>query len=205
MYTGNTERCSFFITTYLLTYLLHYLLSKSYLPGTCAASLCPSVLWHCWFGVRKNTRPVKIELWGVGVVICLQQGADCLHMVQLMPLHPKTQSSLASFNSRLVLPFWYRLTQVVLKKRLLNGCSSVAVLRHSFNRPAIKARLAVPLLQVINIFTHSLAYTVLHWKNYGLVNNGRLLTTHCVLKSQLLISQSRIFGLRQNKRLIKGL
>jgi len=27
-----------------------------------------------------------------------------LHMVQLMPLHPKTPSSLASFKSRLVLP-----------------------------------------------------------------------------------------------------
>jgi len=41
-----------------------------------------------------------------------------------MPLHPKTQSSLASFKSRLVLPPWYRLTQVVLEKRPLNGCSS---------------------------------------------------------------------------------
>jgi len=51
------------------------------------------------------------------VVICLQQGADCLHMVQLMPLHPKTPSSLASFKSRLVLPFWYRLTQVVMTKQ----------------------------------------------------------------------------------------
>ena len=28
----------------------------------------------------------------VGVVICLEQGADCLHMVQLMPLHPTTPS-----------------------------------------------------------------------------------------------------------------
>jgi len=27
-------------------------------------------------------------------------------------------------KSRLVLPFWYRLTQVVLEKRPLNGCSS---------------------------------------------------------------------------------
>jgi len=26
-------------------------------------------------------------------------------------------------KSRLVLPFWYRLTQVVLEKRPLNGCS----------------------------------------------------------------------------------
>ena len=44
-------------------------------------------------------------------------------MVQLMQLHPKTPSSLASFKSRLVLPFWYRLTQIVLEKRPLNGCS----------------------------------------------------------------------------------
>jgi len=43
------------------------------------------------------------------MVVCLEQGADCLHVVQLMPLHSKTPSSLASFKSRLVLPFWYRL------------------------------------------------------------------------------------------------
>jgi len=59
------------------------------------------------------------------VVICLERGADCLHMVQLMPLHPKTPPSLASFKSRLVLPFWYQLTHVVLEKRLLNWCSSL--------------------------------------------------------------------------------
>ena len=29
---------------------------------------------------------------------------------------------LASFKSTLVLPFWYRLTQVVLEKKPLNGC-----------------------------------------------------------------------------------
>ena len=61
------------------------------------------------------------------MVICLEQGADCLHMVQLMPLHLKTTSSLASFKSRLVLPFWYWLTQAVLEKRLLNGCSGTVV------------------------------------------------------------------------------
>jgi len=60
------------------------------------------------------------------VVICLERGADCLHMVQLMPLHPRTPSSLAAFKSRLVLHFWYRPTRVVLEKRPLNGrnCSS---------------------------------------------------------------------------------
>ena len=37
----------------------------------------------------------------------------------------KTPSSLALFKSRLVLPLWYRLTQVVLEKRPLNGRSVV--------------------------------------------------------------------------------
>jgi len=45
----------------------------------------PSVLWRCWLGGRKGTRPVKTEWWGAGMVICLERGAD-LHMAQLMPL-----------------------------------------------------------------------------------------------------------------------
>ena len=66
--------------------------------------LLPSLLWHCWFGVGKSIRPVNIERCGVGVVICLERGADCLHMVQLMPVHPKaTCPSLASFKSKLIL------------------------------------------------------------------------------------------------------
>ena len=79
------------------------------------------MLWHYayWLGIRKSSWPVKIEWWGVDVIICLERGGDCLHMVQLMPLHPRTPSSLASFKSRLVLPFWYRFTQVVLKKKPL--------------------------------------------------------------------------------------
>jgi len=60
------------------------------------------------------------------VVICLEEDADCLHMVQLMPLHPQTPSYLVSFKSKLVLLFCYRLTQVVLEKRPLNGCSSIS-------------------------------------------------------------------------------
>ena len=54
--------------------------------------------------------------------ICLERGADCLHIVQLMPLAcPKPCRLLPHLN-----PDWlylYRLTQVVLKKKLLNGCS----------------------------------------------------------------------------------
>jgi len=62
------------------------------------------------------------------MVICLERGAD-LHMVQLMPVHPQNSSSAASFKSRLVLPFWYRLKLVVLEKRQLNS-SSVVVIRY---------------------------------------------------------------------------
>ena len=53
------------------------------------ALILPYALWHWWLGVRKSIQPVKIQWWGVGVVICLEQGADCLHMVQLMPLYQK--------------------------------------------------------------------------------------------------------------------
>ena len=44
--------------------------------------LIPSVLWHCLLGVMKSIRPVQIEWWGVGVVICLEWGAGCLHKVR---------------------------------------------------------------------------------------------------------------------------
>ena len=54
-------------------------------------------------------------------------GCGCLHMVQLMPLPSHTPPSLASFKCRLILPFRCRLTQVVLEKRPLNGCSVVVV------------------------------------------------------------------------------
>jgi len=70
-----------------------------------SCSYMSSVLWHCWLGVRKSARLVKIEWWGVCVVIHLERGVECLHMVQLMPLHPESSSSLASFKSWLVLPF----------------------------------------------------------------------------------------------------
>jgi len=64
----------------------------------------------------------KLEWWGAGMVICLERVAD-MHMSQLKPL-PLT---VASVKSRLVLPFWYQLTRVVLEKGPLNGCVRVCV------------------------------------------------------------------------------
>ena len=82
----------------------------------------PWVLWCCWLGGRKGIRPVKTEWWGAGMVICLERGAD-LHMAQVMPL-PLT----VSVKSRLVWPFWYRLTRVVPDKGPLNGCKLDSIL-----------------------------------------------------------------------------
>jgi len=67
---------------------------------------------------RQEGHPAcKKEWWVAGVIICLQRGAD-LHMAQLMPLSLTVCSSV---KSRLVLPFWYRLTWVVPEKGPLNG------------------------------------------------------------------------------------
>ena len=69
---------------------------------------------------RQEGHPAckKTEQWGVGVVDCLEQVQTCIwpsgfHCHSL---------SLASVKSRLVLPFWYRLTWVVPDKGPLNGC-----------------------------------------------------------------------------------
>ena len=71
-------------------------------------------------GGRKGIRPVKNEWCGTGMVIYLERDAD-LHMANCHSL------SLASVKSRLVLPFWYRLTRVVPEKGPLNGCVCVCV------------------------------------------------------------------------------
>jgi len=55
-------------------------------PTNIHNSLQPPVLWHRWLSVRKRIWSVKIEWLGFSVVICLEQGVDCLHMVQLMSL-----------------------------------------------------------------------------------------------------------------------
>ena len=75
-----------------------------------------------WVAGRASAiRPVKTEWWGAGMVICLGRCAD-LHMAELMPLK-LTVSCSSKF--RLVLPFWYWLTQVVPDKGPLNMCACV--------------------------------------------------------------------------------
>jgi len=52
------------------------------------------------------------------MVICLQQGANDLHMVQLMPLPPRHLLLIKMQN------IWCQFTKLVLEKRPLNGCRS---------------------------------------------------------------------------------
>ena len=94
------------------------------------------------------------------MVICLEQGAD-LHMAQLVPL------SLASVKSRLVLPFWYRLTRVVLDKGPLNVCVCVCLCLCLFGvkcpKPPVLAGVDVLSHRVITVIS---SYKLLHCGSY---------------------------------------
>ena len=71
----------------------------------------PSVLWHCWFGVRKSIWPVKN--WAMRCRCCLKQAADWCTLSSWCRCKPKHHH---------LSPH----TQVVLEKRPLNGCSSTS-------------------------------------------------------------------------------
>jgi len=129
--TSAFEEVEMQLLTFFPKIYYNFLSFKWLCVCVCVCMLLPSVLWHCWLGVSKSIQPVKTEWWGVGVVICPEVEIVCI-WVQLMPLHPKNPSSLASLKSGLVLPFWYRLTQVVLEKTPLNS-SCVHVMHLSYS------------------------------------------------------------------------
>ena len=61
------------------------------------------------------------------MVICLQRGADCLHMVQLMSLHPKLHHLLPRFNPDWCYLIGTSLCRFLWKRGHINGCSAVIV------------------------------------------------------------------------------
>jgi len=104
---------SFFWETayyFLLTYFDHIL------------ALVPSVLWRCWLGRRKGIRPVKKLSGGVLAWSSVRSEVQTCIWPSWCHCH---SLSLASVKSRLVLPFWYRLTWIVPEKGPLNGCMYV--------------------------------------------------------------------------------
>ena len=78
----------------------------------------------CWLGGRKGIRPVK-KLSG-GVLAWLSVWCNVQSCIWPSWCHCHSLS-LASVQSRLVLPFWYWLTRVVPEKGPLNGCVCVCV------------------------------------------------------------------------------
>ena len=79
----------------------------------------PSVLWRCWLGGRKGIRPVKNSSGGVLAWLSVWSKMQTCIWPSWCHCH---SLSLASVKSRLVLPFWYRLTRVVTDKGPLNMC-----------------------------------------------------------------------------------
>ena len=86
--------------------------------------ITPSVLWRCWLGGRKGIRPVK--KLSSGVLAWLSVWSEVQTCIWPSWCHCHSLS-LASVKSRLVLPFWYRLTWVVPEKGPLNVCVNVCV------------------------------------------------------------------------------
>jgi len=91
--------------------------------GHLSDTFLPSVLWCCWLGSRKGIQPVKklssqvlvwLSVW-IEVQTCIWPSWCHCHSLSLAPV-----------KSRLVLPFWYRLTCVVPVKGPLNGCVCVS-------------------------------------------------------------------------------
>ena len=78
----------------------------------------PSMLWCCWLGSRKGIRPVK--KLSSGVLAWLSVWSEVQTCIWPSWCHCHSLS-LASQKSRLVLPFWYQLTWVVMDKGSLNG------------------------------------------------------------------------------------
>ena len=86
------------------------------------------------------------------MVICLERGAD-LHMAQRFYCH---SLSLAAVKSRLVLPFWYRLTRVVPDKGPLNVCVCVSPNSNTsiYTNYSINHSMHVAIMEFDNVYSN---------------------------------------------------
>jgi len=114
----------------------------------------PSVLWRCWLGGKKGIRPV-IKLTG-GMLAWLSDWSEVQTCIWPSWCHCHSLP-LASVKSRLVFPFWYRLTLVVPDRGPLNGCVCV----HVCVLYCILSHLSFFLFCVFFLLTSSLIYLFL--------------------------------------------
>jgi len=73
------------------------------------------MLWRCWLGGRKSSRPVKN--WVLGCWRGYLPEARCT-----LAYGPADATATHFSKIQIGLPFWYRLTRVVPDKGPLNGC-----------------------------------------------------------------------------------
>ena len=107
----------------------------------------------CYESFRKTSceiRSSKLSRFNSSnnLVICLERGADCLHVAPDATAVHKPHHRLPHLNPDWFLPFWYQLTQVVLENRPLKRRSVVVI-------PAIVAATAVarPVVSCLSVYT----------------------------------------------------
>jgi len=125
----STKQCSKYVSTCTWPVLHCRTSSQRYFNdfiSICDIYMMPSVLWRCWLGGKKGIRPVKKLSCGVLAWLSVWSEVQTCICPSWCHCH---SLSLASVKSRLVLPFWYRLTRVVLEKRPLNGCVFISIWR----------------------------------------------------------------------------
>ena len=122
----------------------------------CVCRCFASVLWRCWVGGRKGIRPVKTEWWGVGMVVCLERGAD-LHMAQLMPL-PLTVSCFSKIQIGFTFLVPARLGSPV-KKAIKRVC--VCVCRCGEVRQSVYR--TVDCRAAVVVWENTRAWMSIHW------------------------------------------
>ena len=88
--------------------------------------LVVSKLWHFVFVVSTNISFDAYDFMSGGVLVWLSVWSEVQTCMWPSWCHCHSRS-LASVKSRLVLPFWYRLTWVVLDKGPLNSCACVCL------------------------------------------------------------------------------
>ena len=89
---------------------------------------------------RSSIRPLQVEWWRAGVVICQKRGVKDLHMVQLMPLLPNLVETSGNIFIKIqnCLSLLCRLTQTVLENRPLNGCLTLCNIDKDHNTTALQ-------------------------------------------------------------------
>ena len=148
-------------------------ISTVIISATVAIYNVPSVLWRCWLGGRKGIRPVKNSSGGVLAWLSVWSEMQTCIWPSWCHCH---SLSLASVKSRLVLLFWYWLTQVVPEKGPLNGvCVAIYNVQYAYSEQV----LALGNIQVQFVSRYTFAFTQ---KKSNL--NERINGLHCKTHKQ---------------------